>query len=260
MNPTRKRENVVRDIRKFKGKFTSIIDIKVKLMEEFEDQVPPTTRFSVGYFVGRQSMKKWLVTEDDLDAMYSELKVADKNDVCLWCDGCSEGNEGESQRKRKRDASPGPTSKRAEKEREIDDLVSDLKEMHREKRNLSDPQYRLWARMITNGIHSSKETPPQVPMITGTPTRAPRKTIEETVASTVTAVVKGMGAATQPQTQTNLQSSLTTHVSPSKAVDIRGKCFSQLASLKQLFEESVLTEEELQEQKSSILETLRKLS
>ena len=34
-----------------------------------------------------------------------------------------------------------------EKEREIDDMVSDLKEMHRDKRNLSDPQYRLWARM-----------------------------------------------------------------------------------------------------------------
>ena len=47
--------------------------------------------------------------------------------------------------------------------------------------------------MITNGIYSSKETPPQVPMITGTPTRAPRKTIEETVASTVTTVVKGSG-------------------------------------------------------------------
>ena len=39
--------------------------------------------------------------------------------------------------------------------------------MHSDKCNLSDPQYRLWARMITNGIHSSKETPPQVLMITG---------------------------------------------------------------------------------------------
>lgn len=125
--------------------------------------------------------------------------------------------------------------------------------------------------MITNGIHSSKETPPQVPMITGTkPTRTARKSIEETVASTVTAVVKGMGAAQPLQTQPNalaLQSPLANPntqtplgVSPSKAVEIRGKCFSQLASLKQLFEESVLTEEELKEQKTSILETLRKLS
>ena len=68
MNPTRKRENIVRDIRKFKGKFTSIIDIKWKLMEEFDDQVLPLLHVSFGHFVGCQSMKKWLVTEDDLDA------------------------------------------------------------------------------------------------------------------------------------------------------------------------------------------------
>ena len=40
-------------------------------MEEFEDHVPPTTCFSVGYFAGRQSTKKWLITQEDLTAMYS---------------------------------------------------------------------------------------------------------------------------------------------------------------------------------------------
>lgn len=71
-----------------------------------------------------------------------------------------------NQRKRKRGSSPGPTSKRAEKEKDIDDLVAELKETHVDQHSYSDPQYRLWARMITNGIHASKETP-QVPMITG---------------------------------------------------------------------------------------------
>ena len=45
-------------------------------------------------------------------------------------------------------------------------------------------------------------------------------------------------------------------ISPSKAVEIRGKCLNQLASLKQLFEDSVLMEEELKEQKTSILDIL----
>ena len=32
-------------------------------MEEIEDEVPITTKFSVGYFAdGKQTMKKWLVT------------------------------------------------------------------------------------------------------------------------------------------------------------------------------------------------------
>ena len=41
-------------------------------------------------------------------------------------------------RKCKRDGSPGPTSKRANKER---DLVAELKEIHSDKYNLSDPRY-----------------------------------------------------------------------------------------------------------------------
>ena len=66
------------------------------------------------------------------------------------------------------------TSKRTLKEIEIDDLTFDLKELHGEK--YSEPQYRLWARMIINGLHSSKESPPNVPMITGlTPTRQSRR-------------------------------------------------------------------------------------
>ena len=36
-------------------------------------------------------------------------------------------------------------------------------------------------------------------------------------------------------------------VSPGKAVDIRGKCFSQLANLNKLFDDSILAEGELKE-------------
>lgn len=49
--------------------------------------MPPTTQLSVGYFAGWQSTKKWLVTQEDLTAMYSELRQGGKTDVCLWCDG-----------------------------------------------------------------------------------------------------------------------------------------------------------------------------
>ena len=74
--------------------------------------------------------------------------------------------------------------------------------MHCDKCNLSDPQYQLWARMITNGLHSGKETPPQVPMITRTTlTRTERKSIEETVASTVTAIVKDYCSASTGATK-----------------------------------------------------------
>ena len=51
-------------------------------MEEFEDQVPPTTCFPVGYFVGRQSTKKWLVTQEELTAMYTELMLVKMMCAC----------------------------------------------------------------------------------------------------------------------------------------------------------------------------------
>ena len=43
-------------------------------------------------------------------------------------------------------------------------------------------------------------------------------------------------------------------LSPGRAVEIRGKYFQQLA-LKKLFEDDILTEQELQKQKSGILGT-----
>lgn len=88
-----------------------------------------------------------------------------KTDLCLWCDGRSvEGEEsGGNSKKRKRDTSP-PPSKCALKEKQIDDIAAELMA---DKLDFSDPQYRLWARMIVTGNHSSKETPPRVPLITG---------------------------------------------------------------------------------------------
>ena len=71
INPAKKTDIVVRDMRKFNGRFSSVTEMKVKLMEEFGDQIPPTTSFSLGYFAGRQSIKYWIYTEEDLRAMYS---------------------------------------------------------------------------------------------------------------------------------------------------------------------------------------------
>ena len=243
-----------------------LVELKVKLMEEFEEQVPDSLNFSVGYFEGRQSTKKWIVTQEDLHAMYAMMNQAGKTDVCLWCDG-REDEGGCRSRKRKRDGSSAPSSKRAEKEKEVEDIAVELRALHGQEKHFSDPQYRLWARMIVNGIHTSKETPPNVPMITGiTPTRSSRASLANTVESTVGAVMKAIasqslqnqGNTSMPSSPSFSQSSL--GVSPAKAVDIRGKCFSQLASLKKLHEDSILTDEELKEQKECILETLRKLN
>jgi len=139
----------------------------------------------------------------------------------LWCDGCDDS------RKRQKDESPTP-SKRACKETEVDGVCNELKELHSKK--YSEPQYRLWARMIVNGIHASKDEPPQVPMIVGTSnTRTAKKSLEDTTSTTMAAFAKVVTQRSVPESPQQ-QPSNSIGISPGKAVEIRGKCYAQLAS------------------------------
>ena len=96
-------------------------------------------------------------------------------------------------------------------------FTEELKELH------DDPLYRLWARMIVNGLHSAKDVPPQVPMVTGViPTKVTRRSLEDTVASTVSAVVKAISTPHSLPVAQSVASQLGVGISPGKA--IRGKC------------------------------------
>jgi len=243
------------------------MDLRVKLIDQFGPQVPATTTFNVGYFEGRHSMKMWICSQDDLDKMYSSFESAKKKDILLWCDGYEDGSN------QKKDAG----TKQADREAEIDRLVDELKELHSDE-DYTEPQYRLWARMIQNGIHTSKQDPPRIPLITGVaPLQKKRKrmdgeqSVDQAIISTATALVKAAFNSSQPNVsttttqspsfqQTVIASTSEGQPSPGKAAEIRGKCLSQLSVLKKLFDEDILTEEELKEQKSDILRTLRKLN
>ena len=54
-------------------------------MEEFKDELPETTDFKVGYFYGKQSAKRWIVTQEDSDAMYETGKEAFVMGRCSCC-------------------------------------------------------------------------------------------------------------------------------------------------------------------------------
>ena len=127
-------------MRKFKSRFKSIIDMKVRLMDEFEKQVPTSTTFSIGYFAGRTSAKHWIYTEEDLQMMYVNCQTPE---IMLWCDGRSELNETPKSRRQK--TGDGFVSKREEKETKVDELAEELKELHGNTLELTEVQYRLWA-------------------------------------------------------------------------------------------------------------------
>ena len=84
------------------------------------------------------------------------------------------------------------TSKREETEQRVVETAEELREMHEDKLKLSEVQFRLWARMLVTGVHSSKETPPQIPMITDSTPRRQKKDLQESIISTAAAVVKAV--------------------------------------------------------------------
>lgn len=260
-------------MRNFQGRFSSVTDMKVRIMEEFKEQVPQLITFSISYFEGHQSAKYWIYTED-LSAMYSHCGT----EIMLWCDGQT-GDEPPSAKRQRTD---GVVTKREEKEQKVEELAKELKERN-ESMELSEVQYRLWARMIITGVHSDKDTPPQIPMITGiTPKRKQnvndKSDLQEAIISTAAAVVKAVNTGSgstliqSPSIQQTIQDTSTLHtsnskpghsllgVSPGKVAEIRGKSFGQLSTLKRLYDDCVLTVEEFEEQKSAILSGLKKLS
>ena len=79
---------IVRQLNNFTSQFKSVKDIRIKLIEEFGEQVPSNLDFTVGFYDGSQQAKVWLCTTDDLTSMYS--KYLNGSSLSLWCDGKSD--------------------------------------------------------------------------------------------------------------------------------------------------------------------------
>ena len=113
-----------------------MIDLKVKLMEQFENQLPIPLTFNIGYYDGRQSEKRWICDREDLEAMYSSPALLGRKDILLWCDGRPEDSDSDNSRK-KRARCHSPLTRRDDREVQIDELVDELREMRGENHPLS---------------------------------------------------------------------------------------------------------------------------
>ena len=72
--------------------FKTPLELKERLIESFHDHVPgipEIDKFSIGFFeTGRNSGKRWIVSTEDLDRMYSKFESG--SEIPLWCDGKTE--------------------------------------------------------------------------------------------------------------------------------------------------------------------------
>lgn len=215
---------------------------------ELKDEL--SSDIEVGYYEGRQSSKVWIVSNKDLNAMYSKFA----SEVLFWVQSVEEENndsdDNENQRKKTR---------RQEKEEEVEAVFQNLQKKHGEE--YSVPQLRLWARMIQCGTHDDQDNPPQVPMICGIPPKRPSRAHDSlTTAFTgaAEAIAKAFTPSTGPLRSSECSGSV--GISPGKKTELRMKNLQQLRELQQLYEDNIITDKELAEQKDIVMSTLRKLS
>ncbi len=81
INPVKKSEFIIRHLHNISIKFVSV---RVKLIDEFKEQVPDSLDFNVGYYEGSPQVRMWLVNSDDVEMMYK--KVPNGKTITLWCE------------------------------------------------------------------------------------------------------------------------------------------------------------------------------
>ncbi len=156
-------------------------ELKKKLAESLSPHVAELSTdnmdaFNVGYFHGRPQVKSWIVSEEDLQSMYS---LYNGKELLLWCDGKSQvvvgrkRKHGEDEHGEKEDTSTDKTSKAKSSaqahEIDLEENISRLQTIHEDKYDYG--QYRLWARLIINHQWKDLNNPPNIPMITGKNTK-----------------------------------------------------------------------------------------
>lgn len=258
---------MIRNLHDFTGKFKTVMQLKDYVTRELKEELPIDSTIDVGYFDGRQSSRVWLVSTKDLESMYKGT-----NEIFLWIEVCKDDHEDDSnsdnpgepaQKKRKLSKSDkkkkqSGSSRRQQKEDEVEAIYDELKSKHCD--NYTSPQLKLWARMIHIGTHDDYEDPPRVPMITGTlPTRSKKDSFTEAITGAAEAVAKALSPPPPTPVIVNSTHSVTTGISPGKSTELRTKNLQQLRLLQQLYEENVISDKELTEQKSIVLDALRKL-
>ena len=264
-NPVRRKKAVTRNLHDFKGRFESVTQLKGCIMSELQGELPDDPMIDVGYFETCQSSKVWVVSRKDLKLMYDKAK---NGVIYLWVQ-VGEGDENDSD-------NPEPKSKKRKsaksckcqkKEDELEQVYTKLKEKQKGS-DYSTPQLKLWARMIVCGTHDDYEDPPRVPMFTGAHSKQQK---QNSFTEALTGAAEAVARAFSPPPPVPLPTCTSSPsipitsmsgnvgISPGKSTDLRMKNLQQLRVLQQLYDEKVIDNADLVEQKSKILDVLRNL-
>ena len=115
------------------------------------------------------------------------------------------------------------------------------------------PRLRLWARMISSGLHQSTEEPPKIPAFhdCGPGLKKQKEDLSNALSGAAIAFAQAVGKG-------NANTSSPLFTPPSTWVDIR-MLLNSYAILCNYIMDNILTDEEFEEQKENILCAIKKL-
>lgn len=232
--------------------------IKNEIFEQLGDEVvSESLDFDLGYYVGKE--KKWINNVSDASDAVEILKSQKK--LTLWCTGVQERKKRDRRESDTDDEAQVCLSKRGKyssaiksKEAERNNIVSELRERHGTA--YSAVQYRLWAEMKIAGTWSSLEEVPPYPMFGQKKHRGLSASGELNEA--LTGLAKSISVALSPQPSTSHGGSTATR-SPTKTANLRSKYMEQLSDLVKLREIGALSNEEYEDQRQVIVDSMRRL-
>ena len=242
------RSSKVKDVKIFtlrnmnQSSLSSIDKLRNEIRAQLKNDVYQNKHFDIGYLQGSTVVN--IRNQEDLSEIWTCLQKG--SNVTLWCDGLSKSTSSSAcKRARAVESSESEGEvefhRRSKKKRsdtkddKVGQNIKELKQKHGEA-TYTPMQYRIWAEMIVGGIYVSSDNPPSSTMFI----RAGGGTAKKTSQSSNT-VMSRAGC------------------SPAKVIENRSKCYKQLSELKALLDSDVLSPLEYEEQKSTVMATLKNL-
>ena len=236
-------------------------DLKEEIRIQLTDDVKKD--FDVGFVQGSN-----LISVRSSRDMAEVWGLAAKGQVTIWCDGLTASHKS---RKRKRTEIESDNSsdedfdkksqkkvkksRKEEREERVEESVAFLKEKHG--MNFSAMQYRIWGEMVAGDLHSSLDTPPSTSMFIRAGGNTPgRKKSESSVAQVLTLIADHMSP---PAVQSRPGNGTSSGASPARKIENRSKCYRQLKELHDLKSAGIVSDEQYEVEKRSIMMTLQNL-
>ena len=230
--------------------------LKDLIRRQLSDDIT-TDDFDVGFFDGSNTIR--IRTKEDLAEVWGEMQK--KSKITLWCDGLIiQGKNTDTQKRTKDVDTDEGTSckKKPDREGKVQEIVENLKAKHASL--YTAMQMRIWAEMITSGMYSRMDEPPNTSMFIRAGGKSVSHSKQTPVMQAITDAATALTSALSPkQIPASDSNKVSTQQSPAKVIENRSRLYKQLSELCQLHKEGVLTEDEYKIEKDSIMQLLQQL-